>query len=1041
MVFRPFAADPEQNTIWDTTIEENVNHTNSTHSSQEQLITSTKIGSTIFSDFSMNLTRGAAAIDKENISYIDKENNPYIAMQELCKVDQKMLVFDLTTNTKQMKVGFDATRLDENAMELTCENEVEMELTGVSDSNNVNEKFTCQIPEMSKVIKTTKVNQTSMESDMEFTCQVPEMSKFVKKIANNQTSTESEMEFTCQVPEMSKVRKTTKVDQTSTESDMEFTCQIPEMSKNNEMSTKPDLEFTCQVPKTSEVMEKAKVNQTSIESDMEFTCQIPEMSKVVKTSKINQCSTELDMEYTCQIPEVLNIAKIIEPSTEFILQVPKIAKEPINFELFDNKIESTKADVEVTCQIPKTNESFCDNSKELTIGMDFTCQIPELSKVVKETDMEFTCQIPKTVIESTSSQIPNIVKESTADCKILDRTDIEVTRQTTTLSKKDTQTCQFPKLLKSVSNEGNPVCQISSDIIKNDNFEENMSFCEFSINEQTETSKSKVCQNQNLTESNDIDKENILPNQTYQVSKNAPNTANQCQISSNQTENNLSKVCQIPDDLRSKFVKNIISESDMIVQNNVGLDQACQLNVTNQKLLESNLSKMCEIPNITFSDNQKSKLSKSIILDNNVIVKDNVEINPHYQQMSKNALKQSLMENNLSQVCQNSNNTFCDNFKSKLSLKNDEIVKSDVELYQSSQQSSKNVICQTPVENMSICQFSDTNQTENNILKECQNPNTTTSQIQTVDNWQNDKAGSNYQIPSKLPNEMTLLDHLDISKNDTVNLSKTDMLNSLKNQTLSDMSLITPVKELKCQKLMTTPSKDVILTPAKSKIPILTTPTNKFTEHSDIKTPGPSFYIKSNLSSEIDITEQLIHCNYSKSNHCLFLTPKSKDNTLEIKGNILDSVCKPDLNISEAEASMFEKNHRLMNINDTYALKNKISIKTDNDDSLGIIPDNYLQGEESLKMEEFSIVEEDVSKKYDLEIKTLPNLVELLEIDRNQRKIIKNYLENFKCQEIKIKPLERTTTVQLTDSDEESCDESVKNVSTIEETVKKYEHR
>jgi hypothetical protein len=140
---KPFVADPEKNTIWDTTYEEDVNHTGSTQSSQNSC---SKIGSVHLESVTPGKTSVGTNITNWSIGemeltadlLIDKENIPQSLQKRISIVDfAKKLssnsvvpTFDLPLITSQLSdqndvrepCGENSTRLFPQTMEFTCQN-------------------------------------------------------------------------------------------------------------------------------------------------------------------------------------------------------------------------------------------------------------------------------------------------------------------------------------------------------------------------------------------------------------------------------------------------------------------------------------------------------------------------------------------------------------------------------------------------------------------------------------------------------------------------------------------------------------------------------------------------------------------------------------------------------------------------------------------------------------------------------------------------------------------------------------------------------
>ncbi|XP_063920112.1 uncharacterized protein LOC135135082 isoform X1 [Zophobas morio] len=367
---KPFVADPEKNTIWDTTYEEDVNHTNSTQSSQDHNThSSTKLGSTfhesgpslhnitMLSEQDMEYTNVLLLADKENIAH-------YPPQKKFSLVDYAK---KLSTNSKD--VVLDKTTVVSKSMELTCLaldktsesvydrqigfSEVSLHSDVKGENSRINEmEFTCRIP-LNNSIKTdeipkggkrlsTKCDKTTVESkSMELTCHTL-----------NENSRINEMEFTCQIPlnslvkteEISKGAKklSTKCDDVVVDKiyENEYDCEtgFGEISLASDVvkaENTDNMEFTCHHPLNSlektnnTVTNRSQISRGNLTMDftclsglpstqinaMEFTCQTQPNLEITRVSESNLTKTAQTMELTCQSTEAHSTK--IGDATEF----------------------------------------------------------------------------------------------------------------------------------------------------------------------------------------------------------------------------------------------------------------------------------------------------------------------------------------------------------------------------------------------------------------------------------------------------------------------------------------------------------------------------------------------------------------------------------------------------------------------------------------------------------------------------------------------------------------------------------------------------
>jgi hypothetical protein len=257
------------------------------------------------------------------------------------------------------------------------------------------------------------------------------------------------------------------------------------------------------------------------------------------------------------------------------------------------------------------------------------------------------------------------------------------------------------------------------------------------------------------------------------------------------------------------------------------------------------------------------------------------------------------------------------------------------------------------------------------------------------------------------------------------------------------------------------------------------------------KTPEPSFHINFNISSGIDDTQHLLHLTYAKTNPSCFIASRLEGNDESLALNLEDTrhVSRPNLtNIDNWDKTIdvtrnspeVDVPRRLAHINDTYVLKNKMSIqKIQSDDdveenwtirdedcdveghdsSLGlmseeVLNDNLPNTEEGgrgilgeLKQELQTPTQEDLStwakslKKWDIKIRRVSEISDLLERVNTQREHITEYLENFKFRPMRLPKqfVIKEKTRKSIDSLRESSDSGTFCVVSTEEKIRKHE--
>jgi hypothetical protein len=257
------------------------------------------------------------------------------------------------------------------------------------------------------------------------------------------------------------------------------------------------------------------------------------------------------------------------------------------------------------------------------------------------------------------------------------------------------------------------------------------------------------------------------------------------------------------------------------------------------------------------------------------------------------------------------------------------------------------------------------------------------------------------------------------------------------------------------------------------------------------KTPEPSFHINFNISSGIDDTQHLLHLTYAKTNPSCFIASRLEGNDESLALNLEDTrhVSRPNLtNIDNWDKTIdvtrnspeVDVPRRLAHINDTYVLKNKKSVQKiqsdgdveenwtirdedcdveGHDSSLGlmseeVLNDNLPNTEEGgrgilgeLKQELQTPTQEDLStwakslKKWDIKIRRVSEISDLLERVNKQREHITEYLENFKFRPMRLPKqfVIKEKTRKSIDSLRESSDSGTFCVVSTEEKIRKHE--
>ncbi|XP_015836825.1 uncharacterized protein LOC103313582 isoform X2 [Tribolium castaneum] len=988
---KPFVADGEHNTIWDNTIEEDVNHTNSTQSSQDQISSSS--------------------------SRMDLTNSKKIAsLLNTTVLDESMMEFTCHDVAKKIENNIISTSNNDDDVFLQ---EVEMDLTGVSDSDEKNDNPQSKTNEQSAV-------------DMEFTCQIPTNSKLSNTVAMET------MEFTCQ------------------QSDL---CQISTIPERNGVKT---MNCTSQITATEEVDKENIVNarysevplvnceMPPLSNTMELTCQVPELSiPKIKCQTINIENVDVidkenmvNVQHT-QVPVVdcgtphlskINVSSNNDAETmEFTCQIPKLPK-------IDN--ESTESPCQIS-EIPATNDHQT---------MNFTCQTPDTTQVVKEKrvklrysevpivncaspqfkinklsetvsrNMKYSCQISTTpdgkAKDSQTPEIPKMSNNGSGKLSMIDTEAMEISYQmpdksmsyksqipffeSSNVADKENMR-EISNVMPKLSKIDNKATESLCDIDKENSF--NLRHSEFSVancenppkNEiieyscQIPTTPDVKCPTQKTETFKESDKENIVNMRHSQI----PIIDCGLQVSNvNKLSNNDSATmeftCEMPKSIVGNKTKQPLRPISAI----------SEMNSTSEKFIPENTVKVrhsevvnCEMPELSNTDTQTMEFTCQI---------------PKLS-IGGNKSKQPLRQiSAMSEMNSTSQKVVPEN---TAKARHSEVVNCEMPQLSNTDTQTMEFTCQMPklslVGNKSkqllrpISAISEMNYTSEKVVSEntmshsevvsCEIPELSNTDIQAMEfTCQIPKLvlPGNKATKSSAPPEMT-----NIKARDEHTLS------SVNNQ----IPEATPVKEINCQNSTISLQKPQIRG-----------------DDCFVKTPDPSLHINLMNFTEDD-TQQLINHVLVEANHCSFTTTHLENS----------------MGLDDASLLDVQKN-RLMNINDTYCLKNKMALKYEEEDSLGILPDECLSEIKDSKPEakkyDFDKFRKPKPKK-ELVIKEYPNLAQIIETVRKQRGFIKKYLEDFKCREIEVVDLLKKRPPVESPAKEEK----VKPSPTVEETVRKYE--
>ncbi|KAH0815516.1 hypothetical protein GEV33_007276 [Tenebrio molitor] len=864
----------------------------------------------------------------------------------------------------------------------------------------------CEKTEKNRSDKVKSFCHTTTSSlDMEFTRLAPIMpNKELKE----------DMEFTCQIPQ----REVSKLCHSN-----EFTCQVLS-EKETVLTSGSDLEFTCQIPTSPPRIYPKEANRSEVEnrvgtnmeflsgketvltsgSDMEFTCQ-------VSTSPPKICPTEAnhselvnrvgtDMEVTCQTP-MIKTSGVMDDEMEFTCQVPKLEKNSnLNITLSTddhNEDSNMEMEVDVSRQV-SVNGTLSKSVK--TVDVEFACQVPTINDV-RQDDMEFTCQIPKIEEKSETNDIMFVVEDYNA------KDNMEFT-------------CQIPTQNKDLKSDGEDLME---DRVNTDNL------CQISANNMSKTDKtidSLICQVAGI---DSIRQTSTLTDLEFTCQIPKPEKNFKCDSVGNRyTDSDMEYTCQVKQkNSRDEEVEKCTAKSadDLEFTCQVPTDSIRQGEPSRSTDMEST----CQLPKMK----NDLKFPEVGLGSDAGQVKDDLEFGHERQANVKRAIEKSIEDMEVDQSFSFDNEpdeVNCSEGKSLISVELD--------------QASKNTI--------------DVGQNIDNCMEEM---------ISRSDDCKDTLKA--------------IFNGGETSVCKTPNL-KTESLKQSKLPVRTRCSWIkTPESFGKKQKLQHG-SQSVLF----SENTLVVTH-----DSSAQKTPEPSFHINFNISSGIDDTQHLLHLTYAKTNPSCFIASRLEGNDESLALNLEDTrhVSRPNLtNIDNWDKTIdvtrnspeVDVPRRLAHINDTYVLKNKMSIqKIQSDDdveenwtirdedcdveghdsSLGlmseeVLNDNLPNTEEGgrgilgeLKQELQTPTQEDLStwakslKKWDIKIRRVSEISDLLERVNTQREHITEYLENFKFRPMRLPKqfVIKEKTRKSIDSLRESSDSGTFCVVSTEEKIRKHE--
>ncbi|ERL84983.1 hypothetical protein D910_02406 [Dendroctonus ponderosae] len=270
---KPFVNDPVQNTIWDNTYEEIVDHTDSNNT----LSTASSVIGTVQSSKEIKIVVSCQETD-------ETLKNP-------------------NDQGKKRKCVMSKTITEVVDMNYTCQQH----------------KVNLQVTDTNKTVIGSNINRTIYpDIGMDFTCVFPEKqdANFETRANMKEKSVNTDMEFTCLFPAQEEVNSTSNIKEQSKflNEDMSLTCVFPgnkELNIDNSgdgMTTHPnaDMSLTCVFPGNKElnIDNSGDGMTTHPNADMSLTCVFPGNKELNIDNSGDGMTTHpnVDMSLTCVFP-------------------------------------------------------------------------------------------------------------------------------------------------------------------------------------------------------------------------------------------------------------------------------------------------------------------------------------------------------------------------------------------------------------------------------------------------------------------------------------------------------------------------------------------------------------------------------------------------------------------------------------------------------------------------------------------------------------------------------------------------------------------
>ncbi|CAH1164306.1 unnamed protein product [Phaedon cochleariae] len=460
---KPFAADPEKNTIWDNTYEEEVNHTDSTKSSEETqgshasrqmnmssfqiwesksvqyvipasvdqsdkenfvpIIPATCINDTNLNQTEMEFTGnyGNCYPDPTKISLVDYVRNKqastdptkmnlveHVRNEQAARRSCDVSMFDMsfTCDFPRIQQGMNETVVEDMDISLPNDQEVEMELTTISNTNLIvnNRLRDINITNNSTSLK-CKLNETKVESiDMEFTSNLTSIVKSLHTLVQKDDDSSVGMEFT-----------TLQADDNCSENiDMELT-RNSTTSQENKVSDFNIMQVVEVQDNKGELMFSEQALDKAI--DETEKCSNPKQKSILKNTSIK---SSLNKEMMISNEVQVSIDKNEKSCTSLkVGELPSNSKEGIDYENNQQKPIS----VHISKIFENNSEVFTDKNKLQKLSVDENKPLTETSpvqcKIAVEEALRDEDQAGKPTNILYSQPIKSILKRNDLSCNVV----------------------------------------------------------------------------------------------------------------------------------------------------------------------------------------------------------------------------------------------------------------------------------------------------------------------------------------------------------------------------------------------------------------------------------------------------------------------------------------------------------------------------------------------------------------------------------------------------------------------------------------------